>query len=617
MDIRMQARALMLLTRLHISGSTNAHQIPYYPQKTVVPVSSPISDPLTPPEEVGLSSSVLDEFLAELERHRDVNLHAIGIARDGKVISLAAAPGYSHEIRHQTHSMCKTVTGLCIGILVGEGLLDINTPAYQLVGEGLPPLLSPRTRSITVRHLLTMSAGVIFNETGAVTEENWVRSYFESSVAFQPGTRFAYNSMNSYILSVIIERITGKTLSQFAEERIFAPLGIPKTLWEACPYGHTKGGWGLFLSIADMLKLGELIRGLGIYDGKRLVPQEWIAEMSEPHIAVPERIGAYNYGYHIWVARNRTALLCNGMLGQNVWVHPQNRLVVAMTASNCELFQTGSTLRTLPEHLSIPLTAEALPEDPTALAALRAREAAFLTGHSWTHPSPAYTPGRDGIIPAERWDALSAKPYIAEKNNCGILPNFNAIIQNNLPAGIRRITLSRRGEERFLTLVEGGESFRLRIGFSDYLDTLISVRGELYLVRCRAEFCDDTDGEPILKLDLLFPELACTRRIRLYYADEEPHAIFSEKPGRRLLDDLIGMFEFLPRTKLLGGILRSQMEKEYIAYRLRTAYEPCIYLGFGRVPTAHIEEVDGEALLHLEGIRDATLPKRRSLFKKK
>ena len=607
----MQSRALMLLTRLHISGSTSAHQIPFYPQKTVIPAASPVTEALTPPEAVGLRSADLLHFYTELGRHRDVSLHAIGIARDGKTVSVAAAPGHSPELRHQTHSMCKTVTGLAIGILVGEGLLDIDTPAFRLVGDGIPALLSPRMRAITVRHLLTMTAGVIFNEMGAVTETDWVRSYFESSVAFTPGTRFAYNSMNSYILSVIVERITGKTLSSFVTERIFTPLGIPQTLWEACPHGHTKGGWGLYLSIADMLKLGELIRNQGSFDGKAVVPRDWIAKMTRAHAEVPERIGAFDYGFHIWVARDRTSVLCNGMLGQNIWIHPKNRLVVATTAANCELFQTGSTLRTLLGLLGKPNEETgALAEDSEALAALRQEEAVFLAGHAWTHPTEAHAPARDGGIPAEWWDAIAEKPYIAEKNNVGILPLFLSMIQNNLPAGIRRLTLSRRGEERALTVVEGGESYRLRVGFHSYRETTITVRGETYLVRCRAEFCDDTDGEPILKVEIVFPELSCTRRLRLYYAEEEPYAVLSEQPGRRLIDDLVGVLEFLPRTKFIGGLLRSQMEREYIDYRVRIAQEPRIYLGHGAAPAAHATAVDGEALLHLDQL---TPQKKRGL----
>ena len=608
MDIRMQSRALSLLVRLFLLNSTKAHQIPYIPQKTAIPEVSPLQEPLAPPEETGLSSEMLDELLSSLEKQREVAMHGLLVAREGKPIVMASAPGYSTEIRHQTHSMCKTITGLCIGILVGEGRLDIDTPAYRLIGEGLPPLLSKRTKAITVRHLLTMSTGVFFNEIGCVTEEDWVRSFFDSAVNFVPGTKFAYNSMNSYILSVIVEKITGMTLYEFAEERIFTPLGIPKTFWETCPRGHTKGGWGLYLSLSDMWKIGELIRGMGCYHHRRILPREWIAEMAKPHSKTPEGMGDFHYGFHIWVARDRTSLLCNGMLGQNVWIHPKNRMVVVTHASNSELFQTGPMCRIVLEQFGKLLPREPLTENQAALDRLRAHEGCFFCGRTWTHATEPTAPGRDGNIPQKLFTALTEKPYLAERNNFGILPLFMVLMQNNLPPGIRKLALSHKKGEYAVTVGEGSESCTLPLGFTDYRESILSIRGERYLIRSRAEFCDDTNGEPILKIELLFPELASARRFCLYYAAEKPYVVLSEQPGRQLLSDLIELFEYVPRGKLLGNILKSQVEKEFIAYRIRAAYEPSLRLGYNVAPK-HTHHADGtdpiriEELMH--GITDS------------
>ena len=584
MDIRMQKRALSLLVRLFLLNSTKAHQIPYVPQKTEIPDVSPLTEALTPPEEVGLSSAMLDDVLSALEKQREVAMHGLLIAKEGKPIVMAAAPGYSTKIRHQTHSMCKTITGLCIGILVSEGRLDIDTPAYRLVGDGIPPLLSKRTKSITVRHLLSMSSGVFFNELGCVTEEDWVRAFFDSSVTFVPGTKFAYNSMNSYILSVIVEKISGMTLAHFAEERIFTPLGIPPTFWESCPHGHTKGGWGLYLSLSDMWKIGELIRGMGCYHHRRILPREWISEMTKSHSKTPESMGDFNYGFHIWVARDRTSLLCNGMLGQNVWIHPKNRTVIVTHAANSELFQTGPMCRILLDRFTKPLPREPLDENAAALDTLRAHEKRFFHGRAWTHPSDPNAPGRDGNIPAQLFSALAEKPYLAERNNFGILPIFMILMQNNLSAGIRKITLSRKGGDCFVTIHEGSEAYRIPLGFTEHRQSILSVRGERYLLRARAEFCDDTNGEPILKLELIFPELASARRLCLYYAAEKPSVVLSEQPGRQFLTELIALFEYVPRAKLLGNILKSQVEKEFIAYRIRAAYEPTLRLGYDVAP---------------------------------
>ena len=584
MDIRMQGRALTLLYRVFLRNATGAHQIPYLPSKTVIPPRSPRALSPVAPEDVGMDSGYVDEFLTALEGERSANLHTLAIARDGKVFCLATAPGYEYDIRHQTHSLCKTVTGLAIGILVGEGKLTVNTPIHKLITEGRPAILSSRMKAITVRHLLSMTTGVMFGEVGSITEEDWVRSYFESSVAFVPGTRFSYNSMNSYLLSVIVETLTGKTLSEFANERIFAPLGIRDVFWESCPRGHTKGGWGLYLSAEDSLKLGEMILRGGTYKKRRIVPREWIFEMAKPHAKTPEAIGDYHYGYHIWVARDGKSLLCNGMLGQNVWISPTNRIVLVTNSANCELFQNGPMFSLFKNAFSLPFDKEPKPHDEAALYRLCEHEARFFAGRAWTHAQDPDAPLGDGRTPTAIFDRLTAAPLLAERNNFGLLPLSVMLMQNNLNGGITSLAFSRHGKERYLNVCEGEECYSLPIGFEDYRETVLTVRGEVFLVRTRAEFCDDTDGVPILKVEVLFPELASVRRLRFYYDEPSPTVILSEQPGRRMLNYLVDVIGFMPRGKLLGGLLRNQLDRETIAARVRTCYEPTLRLGRGEAP---------------------------------
>ncbi len=582
MDIRMQTRAVTLLYRLFVRNQTGAYQIPYIPSKTRIPPSDEEVISLVPPEEVGLSSREMDEFLATLEQSRGCNLHLLAASRAGKPFLLAAAPGYSTTYRHETYSLCKTLTGLAVGLLYDEGKIDLDTPAYRYIpSHRMPTMLSSRTRAITVRHLLTMTSGVAFCEIGAVTEEDWVRSFFESGVKFTPGSRFAYNSMNSHLLSAIVEEITGETMADFVARRLFAPLGIRDTLWEICPEGHTKGGWGLYLSVGDMLKVGELIAEGGVFRGTRLLSHEWMQMMTKTQVKTPETLCDYDYGFHIWTARDSGACLANGMLGQDIWISPQNRLVVAMNAGNCELFQTGPMLPIVSRTFTPPLPSAPQKPDRRATAALRAHEAVFFRGRTWTHAQPFRAPMRDGVTPAELWARLAAKPYYSEKNNFGILPLFMMFSHNNLSGGIVSFTFlqDRAGDACAILLKEGQESYRLPVGFGDYRETTLVIRGEHYRVATRAEFCDDTDGEPILKLDILFPEMASARRIRFYYADEEPYVVLSENPGRKILDRFLDFSQFVPRAKLLGGIIRSQLERETIAYRVRECFEPMLRLG--------------------------------------
>ncbi len=612
MDIRMQTRAVNMLYRLFLRQSTNAHQIPYIPSKTVLPMPSAGDTPLVAPEEAGVSSEAISALLSSLERCRGAAVHTIGIAREGKVVSLAAAPGYDVTTRHQTHSMCKTVTALAVGILHDEGKIDLDTPAYRLVGEGLPALLSGKTKAITVRHLLTMQAGVVFGEVGSVTEEDWVRSFFESGVSFKPGTAFSYNSMNSYILSVIVERLSGRTLADFAAERIFAPLGIRPTLWEACPRGHTKGGWGLYLSVEDMLKLGDLIAAGGVYNDRRLLSRDWMRQMTKRHSKTPESFGGYDYGFHVWVSREGGTCLCNGMLGQNILIEPKSRTVVAVNAGNCELFPNGPMLGLLENHLRGGLAKRPERADRRAALALRESEGLFFSGRTWTHPQAPDAPLREGGTPRERWDALTGKPFVAEKNNFGILPIFVMLMQNNHAAGLHSFALLREGESFYLDFAEGGECFRLAVGFGEYKRSEITLRGEAFRVAVRAEFCDDTDGDPILKLEVIFPEMACARRMRLYYDTDKPSVVLSEQPGRRMMDEYVKLFDFMPYGKLLGAVIRPQLERDMIAYRVRTCYEPTLCLGLGALPAEHaLPTPEGEEPPFAALIPDLTPEKRR------
>ncbi|MBO5918406.1 MAG: hypothetical protein J6Q14_06530, partial [Oscillospiraceae bacterium] len=228
--------------------------------------------------------------------------------------------------------------------------------------------------------------------------------------------------------------------------------------------------------------------------------------------------------------------------------------------------------------------------DRRAVRELREAEGGFFRGRTWTHPQSEDTPLRDRALPRELFDRLASEPFLCGRNNVGLLPLFTSLMQNNLSPGLRSLTFCREEGEPVLLLTEGEETYRLPLGFGEYKEATLSVRGEQYLVAVRAEFTDDTDAEPILKLDVLFPEMAAARRIRLYYDTDKPTLVLTEQPGRQMMDALVGLFDIMPRAKLLGGIVRSQLEREGIAHRVRTAYEPHLRLGRGTVPTEPEEQ---------------------------
>ncbi len=590
MDIRMQRRALSLLYRLYIRESKHAEQIPYYPQKTRIPAKAePIA--LTVPERVGISSRFLCQFIDALEADRSINLHALVLSRHEKPLLTLAAPGYDPTIPHLTHSMAKTLVALTYGFLSDEGKIDLDAPAYTFFPEHLPTILSSRMRRITIRHLLTMSAGVAFNEAGSVTETGWIRAFFESAVNFRPGTAFLYNSMNSYLLAAIAERITESDLGEYLRPRLFDPLGIGDIFWEHSPDGYTKGGWGLYIATTDIVKIGELILGRGVWRGRRLLSETWMDEMCRCHIETPEGIGGYNYGYQLWVARDGRSLLMNGMLGQNVWVCPENGIVIACNAGNCELFQRGHLIPLINRFFCRPFPEKTSAPSAGLQRTLQTRIANFFRERAFISQSPL----PDGALPHEV-SAISGKTFRAENNNLSLLPSFVSLMQNSLGKGISSLSFHRMANVLCLRLVEGDETYRVHIGFGHYEENRLRIRGERYLLHIGGEFCRDTDGIPILKLDFVFPELPSSRRMKLYYDEAVKTLVLSEQPGVGIMDDLIANLSFSVRFgELLSGLLRGQLEREWFAYRVRSAWEPTLRVSTGDNPPPPISPIPEES----------------------
>ena len=285
-------RTIELGAGLVFTGKSNPSVIPYYPQKTAVSGEEEQYFHRTYPEKKGVSSGRLLAMLSALEKDRRSNIHSLICLKDGEVICECSHPGYSVNTWHLSHSMSKTVTGIAIGMLVDDGRLDINTPLCDIFPERA--YNDPNFDKITVKHLLTMTSGIKFSEAGSVTEARWMDAFFASSCAFLPGTDFAYNSMNSYILATIVVKLTGKSLTKFLDERLFGPLHITNRFWEVSAEGVEKGGWGLYLSAESWAKIGYMMLNGGVFDGKRILSESWVRESHQRHAKTPESIGRFD-----------------------------------------------------------------------------------------------------------------------------------------------------------------------------------------------------------------------------------------------------------------------------------------------------------------------------------
>ena len=258
MDLVTDSRALSMIRQLMDNTSTTR---PVFEQKPQKPKFRPseIKMPFerATPESQGVPSAHIADFLNALREDRTLDMHGVTVLRNGKVIAQAMFGAYDPNVWHITHSECKSITGLAIGMLIGEGKLSPDDRLIDLFAGRVGKLNALTHRNITVKHLLTMTSGVSFNEAGSVTETDWVKCFFESAVPSEPGTSFNYNSMNTYLLSCVVRQVTGQGLTEYLTPRLFEPLGIENFFWEKCPMGNEKGGWGLYILPEDIAKIGR------------------------------------------------------------------------------------------------------------------------------------------------------------------------------------------------------------------------------------------------------------------------------------------------------------------------------------------------------------------------
>ncbi len=532
-------RGIDLLTSLIFGGREDMSVVEYYPQKTSIGESEEKYFPRTIPEREGVSSRRLYSMLCELEGEKRANLHHLKVLRRGKVICECSAPGYDGDIWHIAHSMSKTVTGMVIGSLVDEGLMNTDMRLADIFPEqGTKDKKFPL---ITIEHLLSMTSGVEFAEVGVITERNWTESFFCSAVKFTPGTRFSYNSMNSYILARAAERVTGQSFHSLTDSRIFAPLGIKKYLWEIGPEGTEKGGWGLYLSSEAWAKLGVMLLSGGEFDGRRILSEEWVRRTSSVKAVAPRDNGSFNYSYQMWVGRSSEELLFSGMLGQNVWICPKNDIVVVMNGGNNEIFQASPALETVRKYLGGRLDDRLNPRDSKMLAD---KQRDFFICRRWARPQESrrgllYTLGLRPRTPFDgRWSEILGRYAIAD-NGAGMLPLLIRTMQNSLNSSIGELSLLREGEGLVLEYSESGENYRIPLGLYGYIESRLSIRGEEYSVRTIAE-AENKKGGREYRIELIFPETASTRRLTLKSLGEGMISIkMSETPSEGVALDFL------------------------------------------------------------------------------
>jgi hypothetical protein len=335
--------------------------------------------------------------------------------------------------------------------------------------------------------LLTMSVGQEPDPTHIIvpSDSNWVKAFLALPVIHDPGTKFLYNSMATFMLSAIVQKVTGEKVIDYLKPRLFDPLGIEGMDWEVSPRGINTGGWGLRLKTEDMARFGQLLLQKGKWNGKQIVPAEWIEEASSFKIDQAPGVDQavkdssdwmQGYCYQFWRCRNN-GFRADGAYGQYIIVLPEKDAVIAITAESPDM---QDEINLVWNYLLPAITDESLPENNEAYTALTQK----LQTLALPIPAKSSSPLAESI---------SGKTFILEPND----------------RKLEAITLNFTGEACDATLKIDHVEYDLLFGAGEWITgetskpgpNLISLPGSLPTSKIACTYCwkDDQTVELILR----------------------------------------------------------------------------------------------------------------------
>lgn len=586
-----------------ILGKTGGTRVDYFPQKPDFPFDAVYEQAFVraTPESQGISSDLFAALLRELDASKDTEMHHFMALRHGKVICECNFAPYPKGMWHITHSMCKSITGMAIGMLIEEEKLKLDENIYDIFPDHINAFSKIFRPVITVENLLTMTSGVTFNESGIVSGNDWLGSFLNASVNGKPGTEFQYNSLNTYVLSAIVTKRTGETLTEYLTPRLFGPLGITKYYWETCPKGITKGGWGLFLCAEDMAKLGQLYLQRGKWNGQQLVSEYWIEISTARHLKTQN--GTYGYGYQLWMEQRPGSFEYNGMLGQNVIIYPDMDMVLVTNAGNKEMFQDCIMLNIIRKYFPVNYhPADVLPENPLSYSLLKRLCGELENGENnnrstslrgrWKrnvvsrrkHSDKKYSYRISAAVdrPSDHHSfmrAVSGRTYVMEQQNIGIAPLFVQVFHNNMTDGISEISFTYDAGNFCVSFTEGEVIHKLPVGFGKAADGCVDLHGEHYLVATLGEFARDENDIPVLKLEVTFIEECVKRKAHIFFHEDNGIEIrWNETPGKKMiLAGLSSITEELSGNFLYNSLLGDHNITTELLHRLmEQTIEPAV-----------------------------------------
>jgi CubicO group peptidase (beta-lactamase class C family) len=320
------------------------------PQRPLLPRSAPAAS--------AVSSPAISALLDRLEE-QSIECHSLMVVRHGHVVAEGWWAPYSADRPHLLYSLTKSFTSVAVGLAIADGLLSLDDHVADVLPDHVPADVSEQGRRISVHHLLSMTAGHCTDslaEAWQLEPGDLVKGFLRLPFATTEGTRHTYDNSTTFILARMVERVVGRGLPEFLDERLFAPMGIDHAEWDRVGSGAAFGFHGLHLRTEAVAAFGELLLRGGRWGGKQPVPREWVELATRRHIDSRHYAEGADgadflcgYGYQFWMSRH--GFHGEGAFGQHCVVVPSHDLVVVLTCAQREVRQAQDVLDAIWECL--------------------------------------------------------------------------------------------------------------------------------------------------------------------------------------------------------------------------------------------------------------------------
>lgn len=321
--------------------------------------------PRSTPAEQGISTEAVIQFIDSLMAVPETQIHHAMVLRHGQVVAEVHPAPFRAADSHTLYSCSKTFVSLAVGRAIDENRLRLTDRVAAFFPERLPDSISDHLAAMTVRDLLVMSSGITPDWVMRNNNTDWIATWLAKPVK-EPGKKFEYDSMSTFLLSAIVQRVTGMTTLQYLQSRFFDAMHITQAEWEESPDGINTGGWGLRVQAETLAKLGLLILNQGAWDGRQLVSKQWIEQATSKQMecaasTTPPTDGNQGYCYQIWRSKWPGSIRADGAFAQYVVMVPQEELVVVINSLS---YKGHDLLACIWNQLMPGLSGQPLPAQP-------------------------------------------------------------------------------------------------------------------------------------------------------------------------------------------------------------------------------------------------------------